>query len=414
MCGLSAAIEAHFSSGTPNTLGVAVSGGGDSMALLALLCRYGERNQIALHCATVDHGLRPEAAAEARMVAAFCARHDVPHSILKWSGWNGEGNLQNAARRARYALLGDWARSQGIADIVLGHTQDDQAETVLMRLGRAAGVDGLSAMAARREAFGVVWHRPLLGVTRAALRGFLQDQRIDWCDDPSNEDAHYDRIKARCALGTLAELGIDRAALAQVARNMAQARHALDHQTMQAIRDLVDLRGGGAAICWLKFNALPSDIARRLALAAIDWITASDYPPRQKALGAALAAVKTSGSATLAGCRFLRDGDTLWVFREYQAVAEKVGQGAQLWDDRWCIRTNAPRAGHEIRALGEKGLAQCPDWRATGLPRALLLATPAVWEDTTLIAAPVAQSGSGCSAELKKTSACLFDKAFGH
>ena len=104
--------------------------------------------------ATVDHGLRPEAAAEAAEVAAICAGLGVPHEILHWH-WDGAGNLQDAARRGRMALLADWARRRGLRTVALGHTEDDIAETFLMRLARDAGVDGLAAMAARREVAGV-------------------------------------------------------------------------------------------------------------------------------------------------------------------------------------------------------------------------------------------------------------------
>ncbi|WP_282059789.1 tRNA lysidine(34) synthetase TilS [Roseobacter litoralis] len=407
-------IDAHFSPDIPKAVGVAVSGGSDSMALLVLLRDYAARNRIALSCATVDHGLRPEAAAEAEGVAAYCAAHDVPHVTLKWTGWNGKGNTQNAARVARYRLLADWARGQGITDIALGHTQDDQAETVLMGLARASGVDGLSAMAARRDDRGLCWHRPLLAMSRAQLRGFLRGRGVAWCEDPSNEDDQFERIKARRALATLADLGVDRASLAQVAGNMAQARSALEHQTMQAVRDLVCLRGGGAAMPWSGFLGLPQEIARRLLVAAIDWIAAPSYAPRQKALAAALAAVETSDSATVAGCRLIRVGDTFWIFREFQAVAHIRSDASALWDDRWQIIGDQNTEVSEISALGEDGLLQCPEWRGTDLPRALLLATPAVWQGDVLIAAPVAQSTSAWRAEVIKRPGCLFDRVFGH
>lgn len=414
MSDLDGQIDAHFSPDPPDALGVAVSGGSDSMALLVLLHRYARRNNIALSCATVDHGLRPEAAAEAESVAAYCAAQGVPHVTLKWSGWNGAGNTQNAARTARYRLLADWARRECIGHIALGHTQDDQAETVLMGLARASGVDGLSAMAARRHDRGLFWHRPLLGTPRAQLRDFLRACGVAWCEDPSNEDAQFERIKARRALATLADLGVHRAALAQVANNMAQARTALEHQTMQAARELVTLRGGGAAICWSGFQGLPSEIARRVLVAAIDWIVAPSHAPRQKALAAALAGLKTSASATVGGCRLIREGDTFWIFREFHAVAQLSVDVSARWDDRWKITGDQGAEVSEIRALGKDGLLQCPDWRRLGLPRALLVATPAVWQGDVLIAAPVAQNQSAWRADLVKRPDRLFDRVFGH
>ena len=414
MCDLVAEIDAHFSKDMPQALGVAVSGGSDSMALLVLLCDFARRNTIALFCATVDHGLRPGATAEAQSVARFCAAQSVPHATLNWVGWDGRGNTQNAARVARYKLLADWARAQEIGHIALGHTQDDQAETVLMGLARASGVDGLSAMAARREDLGICWHRPMLAIPRAALRGYLNARGVAWCEDPSNADARFERIKARRALTMLADLGVDRASLAQVARNMGQARRALEHQTRQAAQDLIRLRGGGVSLSWAAFDALPAEIARRLLLAAIDWIAAPPQAPRQKALSAAIAAVRTSNSATVSGCRLIRQGDAFWIFRELHAVAELRGAVSEIWDGRWQITGDQRAKAIEISALGETGLLECRDWRATGLPRALLAGTPAVWHGNALVAAPGAQNESGWRANLVKRPTCLLDQVFGH
>ncbi len=126
--------------GTP---GVAVSGGGDSTALLIIAVRWaGERGR-GIAAATVDHGLRAESAAEAAGVAAHCARLGIPHQILRAGNLrDAGGNLSAAAREARFALLGDWARAQGLSAVLLGHTMDDQAETVMMRLARGSGAEG--------------------------------------------------------------------------------------------------------------------------------------------------------------------------------------------------------------------------------------------------------------------------------
>ncbi|MGJ8618282.1 MAG: tRNA lysidine(34) synthetase TilS, partial [Sulfitobacter sp.] len=120
----------------PDVLGVAVSGGGDSMALLHLLHGLSALHGTKLRAVTVNHGLRPEAASEAQMVQAFCATLGVQHDTLMWKDWDGIGNLQNAARQARYQMMADWATIHGISTIALGHTADDQAETFLMRLAR--------------------------------------------------------------------------------------------------------------------------------------------------------------------------------------------------------------------------------------------------------------------------------------
>ena len=146
------------------TLGVAVSGGSDSVALLLLVRAWAAVSGREIAAVTVDHGLRAGSAGEAADVAALCARIDVAHDVLNWRGWDGRGNLQDHARRARRDLIADWAQERGIATVALGHTLDDQAETVVMRLARGSGVDGLAAMAVVSQAACVVWLRPLLGL----------------------------------------------------------------------------------------------------------------------------------------------------------------------------------------------------------------------------------------------------------
>lgn len=139
----------------PQPLGIAVSGGSDSVGLMRAAVAAGLKPQIV----TVDHGLRPESRAEAEGVAEAAQLLGLSHDILKWTGWSGRGNLQDAARRARQRLIGAWAAEREIPVVALGHTQDDQAETVLMRLSRASGVDGLSAMPEWRESYWGHWWR---------------------------------------------------------------------------------------------------------------------------------------------------------------------------------------------------------------------------------------------------------------
>ena len=144
-------VDAVFGLARPIRLGVAVSGGGDSVALLSVLVGYARDHGIALHVVSVDHGVRPEAKQEISFVADLCRRWDLQHHVEYWTGWNGEGNFSAKARDARYALMADWACANDITHIALGHTADDQAETVLLRLLRGAGLQGLAAMPASRE-----------------------------------------------------------------------------------------------------------------------------------------------------------------------------------------------------------------------------------------------------------------------
>jgi tRNA(Ile)-lysidine synthase len=281
-------------------------------------------------------------------------------------------------------------------------------------MARGSGVDGLSGMAVRHARLDVVWLRPLLGIRRQSLRAFLTGRRIQWIDDPSNEDEGFERIKTRRALEVLTGLGIDAEVLARIAQNMAQAREALARQTFEAAQALVQVRAGGLCFDWPGLRSQPTEIRRRLLLDAIRWVSGAVYPPRRKALNAAFGAVQTDGRATLGGCLLFMNGAQLWVCRELNAVKDIRGPVDSLWDGRWrCI---GPRAkdGYEIAALGPDGLAQCADWRTSGLPRALLLATPAIWEDGTLIAAPLVNGEKAWQAVLERGEDAFFAAVLSH
>jgi len=210
-------------------LGIAVSGGGDSTALLIIAARWAGVRGRRISAATVDHKLRVDSACEADAVAALCAQLGIQHTILETGDLRATGgNLSAAARDARFALLGDWAQGHECNAVLLGHTMDDQAETVLMRLARGSGAEGLSAMQPELEHSGMLWLRPLLGLRREALRAVLQTEGIDWIEDPTNEDPEYDRVKARQALALLAPLGIDAEGLAHTAWHLQRQRRVLE------------------------------------------------------------------------------------------------------------------------------------------------------------------------------------------
>jgi len=379
-------------------LGVAVSGGGDSVALLLLLQDWAAGAGRTLAAATVDHGLRPGSRAEAEGVAALCAARGVAHEVLTWGGWDGRGNLQDRARRARRALLADWARAAGLVGVALAHTQDDQAETFLIRLARGSGVDGLAAMAPAVEADGVLWLRPLLGVPRADLRRYLTARGVSWIEDPSNADPDFARTHARAALAPLAALGIGPARLAATAGALGRARAALEQATAElAHACLVAGPAGDAALDPGPFAAAPEELQLRLLAGALMWVAGASYRPRLESLQAVRAAIdagRIGCGQTLHGCTLRARAGRIWLRREPARVAPPVPLAVGRWDNRWELvgepgsqPESAP--GLAIGALGTSGLAARPHWRASGLAREALLTTPAIWRENELVAAPL-------------------------
>jgi len=395
---------------TGGPVGLAVSGGGDSIAMLHLARRWAAERGQEVSVATVDHGLRAESGAEAAWVAEVCQGLNAPHEVLSWTGWCGRGNLQAAARSARRDLLTAWAGSKGLKAVLLGHTMDDQAETVLMRLGRGSGVDGLSGMRARSDRDGLSWVRPMLWAKRADLRGWLAQQGLAWIDDPSNEDTHYDRVRARHALVGLADLGVSVKGLAETAARLQNARDALDHAAGVLAAEAT--RWGACGELYLSlapFRAAPPETQRRLLRAALTRVAGAEYGPRAEAeqrLLSSILSLRLGGGRSRHGCLVRPNGvDGVVVTRE--VAAAETGTGL-LWDGRFEIEVTAPTDGATIAALGEAGashltrLADEGVWSAplgwSQAPRAARLATPALFRGNMLIAAPIAQYGDALKA----------------
>lgn len=357
---------------------------------------------------TVDHGLRPESADEARAVAAFCAARAIPHDTLRWSGPASAGNLMDQARQARAALIADWARGKGIGHVLLGHTADDQAETLVMNLARAAGLDGLAGLRPEWRAQGITWHRPLLGIGRAALRDHLRAHGLGWAEDPSNENDRFARARVRKALAVLSGLGVSTGALASTAAHLAKARAALDQTLAEVVRADVTEAAGAVYLPCDRLARLAPELRRRLLRALTRWMGGAAHPPREAQLARLALALADRRDATLAGLRFRHQGAVIRITREPRAQEGPVPFG-QVWDHRWHLRGPALE-GLQIAALGSAGLPLCPGWRDHG-PRDVLAVTPALWQGGRLIAAPLAGLGADWQAE---TAPCLHSFILSH
>ncbi|WP_218647397.1 tRNA lysidine(34) synthetase TilS [Sphingobium lactosutens] len=294
---LIAAVDALAGGDPAARFGVAVSGGPDSMALLYLAARVFPGRVAAV---TLDHGLRAESAAEAAMVARWCADHGIDHSVLTPDA-PVAGNVQAWARGQRYARIEAWRAERGIDWIMTAHHADDQLETMVMRLNRGSGVGGLAGVRAR--AGRVI--RPLLGVRKVALMALAQADGLPHVHDPSNVDPRFDRASIRVALAGADWL--DAEAAARSAAALAEAEAALEW----SVADLAarHVRAEGRAYV-LDRTDLPREYLRRLLLVMLERAAPGALPPRGDSLDRAIAAAAEGGQASLGA--WLLKGGAAW------------------------------------------------------------------------------------------------------
>ena len=281
--------------GPDDRIGIAFSGGPDSLALL-LLASAARPGRI--EAATVDHRLRPESRAEAKACAQVCATLAVPHTILtaRWAA-PPTANLQANARAERYALLGEWATTRRLSAVATAHHADDQAETLLMRLARGSGIAGLGgARASRPLVEGVALVRPLLARRKVELEAVVAAAGLVALDDPSNRDARHDRARMRAWLADAAWADPER--LAASASHLRDADDALDW----AVRTLAETRvARDGDVVTIDPAGLPRELQRRLLLNAFAEFDAS--PPRGPDLVSAMTSLHEGTSCTLAGLK---------------------------------------------------------------------------------------------------------------
>ena len=336
-------MAALLAAGAPWPGAVAVSGGGDSIALMHLLADWAKKNRRAPpHVVTVDHGLRADSSQDARKVARWAKALGLKPQTLRWKGPHPASDLEAAARDARYRLMGDWARKKGIAALYVAHTLDDQAETFLLRLMRGSGLDGLSAMRALASfpladfaELRVV--RPLLGFERKQVRAHLRARGSKWLEDSMNEDQRFARVRLREAWPALEAAGLTTQRLAAAASHLARAREALESVTEAVIVRAVRPSSDGIKVDRLALVSAPREIGLRTLARLLMAVSGQTYRPRFERLERLydrIAASAIGGGCTLHGCRLFivpsadgaLAGETLAIVPENGPLRGKSGK----------------------------------------------------------------------------------------
>ncbi len=389
-------------------LAVGVSGGPDSMALIGLAADWARAQGGAATALVVDHGLRPGSRTEAGRVARWLDDRRIARRILRWRGPKPGGGVQAAARAARYDLMTGWCRRSGVLHLLLGHQRDDQAETLLMRLARGSGADGLACMPPVLELPWTRLLRPLLDVPRERLLARLEALGEPWIDDPTNRDPVHARARLRRAMIALDDDGATAGRLAGAAAKLGRARQALDRQTARFLSRAVAVHPAG--FCRLAAGALadePPEIGLRALSRLLLCVGGLDYPPRGERLErlyVALAGGAPMRGRTLGGCLIAPRAGGLLVTREPSAATHRLAlaPGADVvWDRRFRVvrgrgRAAASGAPATLARLGREGWTEARsagvparlDPRLASLPTAAAQALPALWDDGELLAVP--------------------------
>ncbi|MEZ5930710.1 MAG: tRNA lysidine(34) synthetase TilS [Alphaproteobacteria bacterium] len=377
-------------------LATAVSGGADSLALTLLADQWARARGGRVVGLTVDHGLRPDSAGEARQTGLWLRAHGIEHRILPWSGDKPVSGLQRHARDARYALLFAWCREHGCLHLLTAHHRQDQAETVAIRKARQSGGAGLAAMPAIRELSGLRLLRPFLGIDKARLEQSLRAIAQPWHHDPSNDDLRFTRSRLR-------REGLDVAALAAEAERQGLCRQAADRRAAVALaRHAIIDPAGFATLDARGFDDLSADLARDVLIRLLQTIGGRPYPPRGEALGRLLSAMRgnearapgNAAAGTLAFCRILLRRGRWLICREQRPSAPLALQPGHLlrWEDRFLITLRLPIQGLALAPLGERPGHGTKTLIQKGKPRRLAgvvnATLPAIRQGQALVAIP--------------------------
>lgn len=300
-------------------IAVAVSGGGDSLALLHLLSRWSALNHgLEIMALTVDHGLRPESKDEAKQVAGWVKNWPhVTHHILTWRGPKPKTRISETARAKRYELLHEFCKKNQVAHLFLAHQQDDQAETVLMRLAAGSGVDGLAGMHTIQSYKDIFLLRPLLNIAHERLAVTLQAAKQKWIEDPTNQNENYLRPRLRAARDVLEAEGLSAKRLSVLSTRMARVHDALEYMTNEYWAQATLTKEQVTFILTL-WTTLPDEIRIRLMIRAIAHVGRKAARLEQ----VEVLAQKLSGESTrtmrvtLAGTVITRGAKTIKIVRE--------------------------------------------------------------------------------------------------
>jgi len=369
-------------------LGLAVSGGSDSLAMLYICNDWALEKKVKLHCITVDHKLRSESAKEAKLVANHCSGLGINHEIVEWKhGGNIDGNLSDLARSARYELIDKWRKDLNF--VVVGHTQNDQIETFFMNLKRGSGIEGMKGMPLsfwRPEGYYIL--RPLIHSSRESLQQFLQEKNITWVSDPSNLNEDFERISQRKTWEILKSKGFSES---RIELSMAHMRRAHDaFKIMLPIQfrqigkqELTDLLWDYKA-----FIALPEEFKLRFISSAVMWNGNLHHRPRFKAVLDVLKNMEEKKTTVLGGAIFYHHVGKIRMTTEFKSLKDSTVNCSlgSVWRNIWEVK-RAIKNGY-IAPIGINGNNQLSKRQRSSMPYRSRIIQPGIFLKEKLLLAP--------------------------
>ncbi len=344
----------------PAKIAVAVSGGADSMCLTHILKHWCIKNNVKLNALIVDHGLRSESSEEASFICTFLESQGIKTTVLKWIGAKPKSNIQSKARAARYELLHDYCLAHGIKHLFVAHTLNDQAETVLMRIIRGSGIDGISAIKSKTKFGELTLLRPLLDTTRIHIENYMKDTGWPWVNDPSNMNHKYKRIKARSILNSYAlEFDDDKIyhRLGLLAENARRAKSYLDMRVSNIWAKKVNVHPLNFLILDNSVYKFHEEMKLRLLVRAFKYLNPQLPSPKLTSLTTLLSKLTLTPrqSRTLMGCRIVKDLKHTYIFLEVgksPTTLELKPKHSNIWHN---LVIQIEVEGLTAKALGHNG-----------------------------------------------------------
>ena len=384
-------------------IAIAVSGGVDSMVLMNLAKESDSLNDKNVFILVVDHGLRAESKQEAKFVKNEAKKLGFPTRILKWKGSKPNKRIQEEARNKRYSLLINFCRENNINNLYLAHHLDDQIETFLFRMFRGSGLQGLTSFSSSYERNGLTLIRPLIDTPKSELISYARRKKINWVEDPSNENQKYDRVKLRKVLPLIYKEGFDKKVFLKSVKKLRLANQALDQITKEFVLQYVIINKNiSVFINQELFLTAPEDVQLRVLQNTIRIFSGERYysPNYLKILNLMNWARNDNdiSAKTLGGTIFRKRKGGLILYKEVKKLNDikpiKLSKSKyKAWDNRFLIKINKSVKG-EISYLGNEGVKILKSKKIlgkkgfNGIPLTALYSIPAMWDGKRLISAP--------------------------